>query len=320
MRVIQIILLVLSFNQLSYSQCLSGDCQNGFGCYEAKGRTQYIGYFKNGLFEGIGLISTPNGASYVCYFGYFHSHKPENFGFFFDSDDGWSPSSNGTSVASMMNQGANSGYTIEISNKDNSRKEYYYNEKSEKVIFNPSNELQKKSKERFLAGIQKFNYESENFKLTAQPFLAKSKTSSSNLNSAKTCVLPFSTVVPKLTINYYDNRKMCKCCNTNYCQYSYLNDDDAIKIEMARFNFAAYLNYKQNTNLSKEQDKAILECLTNFMVKEYGSIWAMKAIYGDLMYTLFAGTNLSTIRKVGRYNIDSEYCSKRCENDPRCQD
>jgi hypothetical protein len=219
----------------------------------------------------------------------------------------------------MMNQGANSGYTIEISNKDDSRKEYYYNEKSEKITFNPSNEIQKKSKERFVAGIQKFNYDSENFKLMAQPFLTKNNGSSSNLNSAKTCDLPFSTVVPTLTINYYDNRKMCKCCNTKYCQYTYLNDDDAKKIEMARFNFALYLNYKQNANLSKEQDKAILECLTNFMVKEYGSVWAMKAIYGDLMYALFAGTNLSTVRKVGRYNINSDYCSERCENDPRCQ-
>lgn len=134
------------------------------------------------------------------------------------------------------------------------------------------------------------------------------------------CNLPFSTQVPKLNITFYDNREMCKCCNERQCQSSYLTDEDALKIEMARYNYAIFLEYKRKSNPSKEQENVITKCLTDYMVKEYGSICTMKALFGDLMYTLFAGTNLSTNRRVGRYTIDSGYCSKRCENDSRCQD
>lgn len=58
---------------IAFCQCISGDCNNGFGQIElAKGT--YFGYFKNGQLDGAGIVRASNGDTYQGEFskGQFH--------------------------------------------------------------------------------------------------------------------------------------------------------------------------------------------------------------------------------------------------------
>ena len=46
------------------SGCISGDCNNGFGTYIQKEGNRYKGQFKNGIFDGYGLLQYIKGGKY----------------------------------------------------------------------------------------------------------------------------------------------------------------------------------------------------------------------------------------------------------------
>ena len=48
-----------------YSECISGDCENGKGTFLISPKSKYIGYFKNGKYHGHGTCYFSNGAKYV---------------------------------------------------------------------------------------------------------------------------------------------------------------------------------------------------------------------------------------------------------------
>ncbi|BDX39137.1 hypothetical protein CYCD_24920 [Tenuifilaceae bacterium CYCD] len=59
--------------------CVAGDCFYGFGyLIEPDGKTEYIGYFKNGVREGLGQIHLA--ADNVLYNGYFANDMPNGYG------------------------------------------------------------------------------------------------------------------------------------------------------------------------------------------------------------------------------------------------
>jgi len=63
----RLMLLVAVFgSSITYTtaQCISGNCQNGSGTYRYAATSKYTGQFTNGLREGKGKISLPNGNTY----------------------------------------------------------------------------------------------------------------------------------------------------------------------------------------------------------------------------------------------------------------
>ncbi len=58
-----VFLLLLTFSLKTFAQgpCLSGDCENGLGKYLTSGGDLYEGHFKDGLFEGRGMVKLKSG-------------------------------------------------------------------------------------------------------------------------------------------------------------------------------------------------------------------------------------------------------------------
>lgn len=65
---ILVISSVFIFQNVAYSNCISGDCVNGEGVFIDKDKYQYIGTFKNSKFEGKGILKADNGNKYEGYF------------------------------------------------------------------------------------------------------------------------------------------------------------------------------------------------------------------------------------------------------------
>ena len=65
----KIILLLITLTPLlAFSQCISGNCDNGYGVYLLDGDwkgDKYQGEFKNGVFEGLGTYIWDDGDKYV---------------------------------------------------------------------------------------------------------------------------------------------------------------------------------------------------------------------------------------------------------------
>jgi hypothetical protein len=55
---------IIILHSVIYAQCLSGDCQNGFGKYKYKNEDVYEGYFKNAYTNGKGKMFYSNGDVY----------------------------------------------------------------------------------------------------------------------------------------------------------------------------------------------------------------------------------------------------------------
>lgn len=53
---LNLVITLLSFSM--YSQCLSGDCENGYGIYKYQGEIYRSGYWKNGKATGVELLIT----------------------------------------------------------------------------------------------------------------------------------------------------------------------------------------------------------------------------------------------------------------------
>lgn len=71
-----ILLLLLSVPILG--QCISGDCNNGFGKAKSEGGT-YTGYFKNGFYHGLGVYNASNGD---IYHGEFYNGNFQGYGYY----------------------------------------------------------------------------------------------------------------------------------------------------------------------------------------------------------------------------------------------
>ena len=58
------LILIFTQNNLSFANCLKGDCNNGFGTWEDTD-FKYIGQFKDGFFNGQGTVIFNDGESYT---------------------------------------------------------------------------------------------------------------------------------------------------------------------------------------------------------------------------------------------------------------
>jgi uncharacterized protein (TIGR02145 family) len=63
MKTLLFILIFLQIAEISFSQCTSGDCKNGFGTYQYSNST-YTGHWRNGKRNGTGIFKWNNGDSF----------------------------------------------------------------------------------------------------------------------------------------------------------------------------------------------------------------------------------------------------------------
>ncbi len=77
-KIIILILILTSYK--SKSQCLSGDCNNGYGQYQYGNGGVYQGNFKNGLENGSGTLILASGAKYI---GEFYNGKKNGKGIYY---------------------------------------------------------------------------------------------------------------------------------------------------------------------------------------------------------------------------------------------
>ena len=59
---ISIFALIILLQNPLFSQCIIGDCNNGFGEYNFEDSSKYEGYWKNGKFHGIIANTAPIGS------------------------------------------------------------------------------------------------------------------------------------------------------------------------------------------------------------------------------------------------------------------
>lgn len=69
---------IFFFSNITYSNCVTGNCENGLGTYKIDS-FEYIGQFKNNLFNGQGTIIFSDGNTYV---GSFKDDKYNGYGIF----------------------------------------------------------------------------------------------------------------------------------------------------------------------------------------------------------------------------------------------
>jgi hypothetical protein len=76
--------MLLVANSFMFSQCVTGDCENGYGEAKLKGGDSYTGYWKNGQFNGKGLYKFKDGSYWD---GEFNNGFFDGYGTHFDSSD-----------------------------------------------------------------------------------------------------------------------------------------------------------------------------------------------------------------------------------------
>ena len=59
-----LILVMLSWCNLSFAECIKGDCNNGYGTYTWTNGDKYVGEFKNGKIHGQGTHTWADGKKY----------------------------------------------------------------------------------------------------------------------------------------------------------------------------------------------------------------------------------------------------------------
>jgi hypothetical protein len=130
---------------------------------------------------------------------------------------------------------------------------------------------------------------------------------------------------PKLSFVLVDNREACDCCNARFARYS-ISTTSNIQSKKNQHEIE-YINaimqkHLENSNADKNHIEADHKKFDEFVTKTYGAslltiLQSGLAGYTNMIYSLFGADPIKdTQKKVGRYNIVSDYCSNLCQN--RC--
>lgn len=113
------------------AQCVSGDCQNGFGGIIYPNGDKYIGEFKDGLRDGIGVLAYSKGAMQT-YEGFFKQNKEDRYGVYTDSE--------GNIISALLSDGRFSGYCSVFLVKEVISIDEFYNPNGVSVEFSEINQ------------------------------------------------------------------------------------------------------------------------------------------------------------------------------------
>ena len=63
-KILGLVFLSFLFSNISYADCIKGDCKNGYGEYIYKDGTKYLGNYKKGKEHGKGKLIYTDGGIY----------------------------------------------------------------------------------------------------------------------------------------------------------------------------------------------------------------------------------------------------------------
>ena len=61
----KLLLILLCLPMIGFGQCVSGDCDNGYGIYTYSDGGKYIGEWRNGNWDGQGIYTWADGTKHV---------------------------------------------------------------------------------------------------------------------------------------------------------------------------------------------------------------------------------------------------------------
>jgi hypothetical protein len=251
-----VFLLSLLYSSNIYSQCISGDCQNGKGTMIYSDGSRYEGNWSNGKCNGFGIETYSNGNRYEGNFiNDLRSGKAKSFfangdlyeGDYFDnSRNGYGKltCSNGIRYEGNWSNSKKNGFGVQIwpngdryegnwlDDKQNGQGRYYWvNGSLYDGEFDDDNrtgfgKLTKKDGtiqdgeflNNVFQGTELSETKGQNNTQTNTQTNSNPSNSATNKSNGSVSNYTF-TKAPELKINYIDNRKMCCCCNQTYSQY-----------------------------------------------------------------------------------------------------
>jgi len=95
----KLLFILLCFPLIGFGQCISGDCENGYGVYIRSG-SKYEGELKDGMKDGNGTFTWADGTKYI---GEFKDNKQNGQGTYTTAD--------GTVYKGIWENGYNNSYT-----------------------------------------------------------------------------------------------------------------------------------------------------------------------------------------------------------------
>jgi len=142
-------------------------------------------------------------------------------------------------------------------------------------------------------------------------------------NSYNNTKCMFAENIKKPNLNFFiiDDRKLCICCNARYRRYK-LNDlEDLKRSEEVNFLNARLEEHLSKTSADENHQLSDKSNLQAYLALNYGMVGYAGSLLSDALSPLMALLGgvldlpdpLSRDRKIYRYKIVSDYCSKKCE-------
>ena len=144
--------------------------------------------------------------------------------------------------------------------------------------------------------------------------------SENSYNNTK-CMFAENIKKPNLNFFIIDDRKLCICCNARYRRYK-LNDlEDLKRSEEVNFLNARLEEHLSKTSADENHQLSDKSNLQAYLALNYGMVGYAGSLLSDALSPLMALLGgvldlpdpLSRDRKIYRYKIVSDYCSKKCE-------
>ena len=164
--------------------------------------------------------------------------------------------------------------------------------------------------------IQKGVYENGIYIAQRKDVIVKNTT-----NNNTKCMFAENIKKPNLNFFIIDDRKLCICCNARYRRYK-LNDlEDLKRSEEVNFLNARLEEHLSKTSADENHQLSDKSNLQAYLALNYGMVGYAGSLLSDALSPLMALLGgvldlpdpLSRDRKIYRYKIVSDYCSKKCE-------
>ena len=332
----------------SYTQCLSGDCNNGYGVFKYDNGT-YEGYFQDSKRTGKGTYNWNNGYKYI---GDFIENKRTGKGKYYLSEEytghiyeGDFNDNHATGQGKYIYPNGDQFEGSFVDMKFNGWGTYFYFDLNRKFIGNWVNS-KRTGIGRYLFSDGDYSdeayYENDEFKYyipnsttsnstttsntnnqtsTSNNQVTNSQSnpyqnSSSNIESTNSCEMKISRITG-ITYSLYDDRKLCCYCEKQNGKYS-LNTDYEKNEEIL---LLAELLYLHLLNASEDHKKNDIERCKNFISENF-DVWsaALFPLQFSLMQLHFLESSIKggnfgkKNRKVNKYKLENKFCTNACES------
>ena len=126
----KLLLLLMIVPMIGFGQCVSGDCENGYGTYTFDNGDKYVGEWWNGKFHGLGTYTYSNGDKYVG------EHKDDKIHGQGTYTYGPRSKNSGDFFSGEYKDGVRNGLGLYVFSKGNGDVSYYIEDKEIKRLCN----------------------------------------------------------------------------------------------------------------------------------------------------------------------------------------